>query len=121
MRLVQFDERALQRLVEEHVKEIAEDVLSEARRTCPRRDGALARSLKAEVESERGRVTGRVYSDLEYAAIVHEGRGPVEAKPGKVLGPLPGPYPRFVRRVGPAKGQPWLLEALKRAQPYPVR
>lgn len=121
-RLTRWDEGRFAELVADRVvTPVTEDVLAEARRTCPRRDGALARSLTYRVDVRGGEVTGTVYTDVEYAPYVHEGRGPVEARPGGALGPLPAPYPRFVRRVAAAEGQPWLLESLRSAQPFPVR
>lgn len=120
--LTRWDQTRFAALVADRiVTPMTEDVLAEARRTCPRRDGALARSLTHRVDVRGGEVSGTVYTDVDYAPYVHEGRGPIEAAPGKVLGPLPGPYPRFVRRVAAAEGQPWLLESLRSAQPYPVR
>lgn len=122
--LVEYNPGELKRIVEEHVLDLTIRVLEEARRTCPvgkgPSAGALKASLDAEVDERGDRIIGRVFSDLEYAMIVHEGRGPVRARPGKVLGPLPTPYPRFVRRVKAAPGNPWLLNALKTAQQYPV-
>lgn len=121
-RLKSWDDTAFAALVADRVvTPLTEAVHAEARRTCPRRDGALARSLTYRVDVRGGEVTGTVYTDVEYAPYVHEGRGPIEAAPGRALGPLPAPYPRFVRRVAAAEGQPWLLESLRRAQPYPVR
>jgi len=122
--LVEYNPAELTRIVEEHVLDLTIRVLEEARRTCPvgkgPTAGLLKASLDAEVDQRGDRIIGRVFSDLEYAMIVHEGRGPVRARPGKVLGPLPQPYPRFVRRVKAAPGNPWLLNALKTAQQYPV-
>lgn len=120
-RLIRFNRRELQRMTEEHVEELTGDVLRRARVTCPRDTGELRASLDSDVQSSGSRVVGTVGTRLEYAVYVHEGRGPVRARPGGVLGPLPAPYPRFVRSVGPAEGQPWLLQALQSAQPYPVR
>lgn len=130
-RLIRFDERELLNLVEDNVRDYTRAVFVEAVRTCPvgpsssrRRDGSrpgrLRDSLDWEVERRASRVIGTVGTSLEYALYVHEGRGPVRARAGSVLGPLPTPYPAFVRRVGPADGNPWLLRALQRAQPFPV-
>jgi len=122
--IIEYNPGELTRIVEEHVLDLTIRVLEEARRTCPVGKGpdagALKASLDAEVDEVNGRIVGRVFSDLDYAMIVHEGRGPVRARPGRVLGPLPQPYPRFVRRVRAAPGNPWLLEALKTVSPYPV-
>lgn len=122
--LTYYNPAELDSIVEDYVLDLTIAVLAEARRTCPigkgPRAGELKRSLDAEVDHVNGRVVGRVFSDLDYAMIVHEGRGPVRARPGKVLGPLPAPYPRFVRRVKAAPGNPWLLQALKTVSPAPV-
>lgn len=120
-RLIRFNRRELMRMTEEHVEELTADVLRRARITCPLDTGELRASLESDVRSSGTEVVGTVGTRLEYAAYVHEGRGPVRARPGGVLGPLSAPYPRFVRSVGPAEGQPWLYEALRDAQPYPVR
>lgn len=121
-RLTRWDEARFAALIADRVvTPVTEDVLAEAKRRCPRRGGELERSLTYRVDVRGGEVTGTVYTDVEYAPYVHEGRGPVEARPGGALGPLPAPYPRFVRRVAAAEGQPWLLESLRSAQPFPVR
>lgn len=121
-RLTSWDEARFVALVADRIIAPAtEEVWAEARRTCPRRDGDLARSLTYRVDVQSSQVAGTVYTDAPYAPYVHEGRGPVEARPGGALGPLPAPYPRFVRRVAAAEGQPWLLESLRAAQPWPVR
>lgn len=118
-RLKKWDEAAFARLVaDEIVQPLTDEVLARAQQTCPVRGGELARSLRSQVEVTSSKVTGAVYTDVEYAPYVHEGRGPIEAAPGRVLGPLPAPYPRFVRRVGPAEGQPWLREALEAARSW---
>jgi len=88
-------------------------VWNRALRTAPERDGDLWKSQKFKVWTEGTRVRGWVYTAIPYAPYVHQGRGPVQARPGKVLGPLPSPYPRFVRRVRAAAAQPWLVDALK--------
>lgn len=119
--LTRWDESRFAAMVADRiVAPLTEDVLAEARRTCPRRDGELARSLTYRVDVQGAEVVGTVYTDVPYAPYVHEGRGPVEARRGGVLGPLPAPYPRFVRRVAAAEGQPWLLESLRSAQPFPI-
>lgn len=124
LHLTHYNPNELKEIVEEHVLDLTIAVLAEARRTCPvgkgPTSGDLRASLDAEVDEVNGRIVGRVFSDLEYAMIVHDGRGPVVARPGRVLGPLPSPYPRFVRRVRAAPGNPWLLNALKSVSPYPV-
>ena len=121
-RLTSWDDARFAKLIADQIVIPAtEDVLAEAQRTCPRRDGDLARSLTYEIDVSGAEVVGTVYTDMPYAPYVHEGRGPVEAPPGGVLGPLPSPYPRFVKRVAAAEGQPWLREALRSAQPWPVQ
>lgn len=119
-RLIRFNDAAFRRMVTDHVEDITEDVYNQARVTTPYRTGDLESSIRRRVDTTGDTITGTVYTDLEYAVYVHEGRGPVRARPGGVLGPLPPPYPRFVKRVGPADAQPWLFEALRDAQPYPV-
>lgn len=120
-RLIRWREDRWERMVERYVRGLTRDVARLARSTVPRRSGELRRAHRTEVSTSGGRTVGRVIADTDYAVFVHEGRGPVRARPGGVLGPLPPPYPRFVRRVGPAQGQPWLFDALRRGQPHPVR
>lgn len=118
-RLTQWNSTLFAALVADQIiTPVTEAVLDEAKRTCPVRTGDLRDSLTYQVDVQGQKITGVVYTDAEYAPYVHEGRGPVEAAPGKVLGPLPAPYPRFVRRVGPARAQPWLLEALSAARAW---
>nr|WP_267887821.1 HK97 gp10 family phage protein [Streptomyces sp. NBRC 109706] len=121
-RLTRMNDAELRRIVADHVRQLTADVLAEAERTTPGSGrGELQRSHHMDVDDSGPVIVGRVWNSAPYAIYVHEGRGPIRAKPGKALGPLPPPYPRFVRRVRGAAGQPWLVEALERAQPYPVR
>jgi hypothetical protein len=76
------------------------------------RTGVLRSSIKHElVHRESGNITLHVGSNVDYALIVHEGRGPVFAKPGGVLGPMPGIGYR--KWVGPAAPRPFLTTAMR--------
>lgn len=58
-----------------------------------------------------------VGSELPYARIAHDGRGPVRAKPGKTLRFRVGGQVIFRKSVGPAAGTFYLLSALPKALP----
>lgn len=93
-------------------------VLREAQARCPVDTGKLRRSIYM-IEAVRGpdgelSVIIGAGSEVPYATYVHEGRGPIRARPGGVLGPmtLGGRPGQFRRSVGPAQGQPFLRDAL---------
>ncbi|MFC1418734.1 HK97 gp10 family phage protein [Streptacidiphilus cavernicola] len=111
-----------------HISEVTEQVLVAAQAICPRRSGATAASLHAEVEVVGDLVIGRVGSDSPVVGWLEEGTGlygprhqwitPIRAR---VLGPLPSPYPRFIARSRGMRAQPFLKRALEIGSPYPVR
>ena len=129
-----------------HIQDICDAVASEAKRNVKRDTGILAASIEPTVNVYGRLVVGRVGSPLEYARYLHEGTGiygpkgkpivPVTAKalrfkPGRMIGPLPagqrGTSPEdrgewvFARSVKGIPPHPFLVEALERISPYPVR
>ena len=129
-----------------HIDDITQAVRNESARNVKRDTGALAASLEPTVNVYGKLVVGRVGTPLEYARYIHEGTGiygpkhtpirPVTAKalrfkPGRMIGPLPagkaGTSPEdrggfvFARSVKGIPPHPFLIEALERVSPYPVR
>lgn len=135
---VRMNEAAIRRFIASPGGEVARTVnrytrLTEAACTaeCPVDEGQLRASVRSEVKIKGLSVTGRVWYPTPYAIYVHDGRGPVHAKPGKVLAFKPkkakgqrrkGKWNGwvFVKSVGPAKPNPWMYRALKRTVPWPV-
>lgn len=93
-------------------------VQSRARQLCPVDTGRLRSSISHQVKIENGIPVGIVGTNVKYARWVHDGRGPITAKPGKVLAfkPKGSNAVVFARSVGPAKGQPFLTKALEAAR-----
>jgi HK97 gp10 family phage protein len=76
----------------------------DARRRAPRRTGAGAASIEAElVDSGRGGTTYRVGPSLKYMEYQENGTGPIRARPGRVLRFKAGGVFVFARRT---KGVP---------------
>lgn len=92
-------------------------VLNRAIETCPVETGRMRSDHTMELILSGGSPAVRVGVNTEYAEWVHEGRGPIVPVRAKVLRFRPkgsGVYV-FAHRVGPAKAQPWLREALEAA------
>lgn len=76
----------------------------------------LSQSIHATViRTDSGGTSVRVGSDLHYAKWAEGGRGPIVARPGKVLAfrPRGSSTVVFAKRVGPAKAIRFLENALK--------
>lgn len=84
-----------------------------ARQLVPVDTGRLRASIATEIRGTGGGVVGVVGSNVKYARIVEEGRGPVVAK-GRALRFEIGGQIIFRKSVGPAKGKPYLRPALQR-------
>lgn len=81
--------------------------------------------MRAQIRSEMSGgkiVTGTIISPAEYTPYVHEGRGPVYPKRAKALRFKPKGSSAFVfaKKVKGYKGNPFLTDALKKGQPWPV-
>lgn len=118
--VVDLDEAAIAELVADIVGEVTADVANAARRRCPVDDGTLRASIRSMVSRRGGEVVGEVYSDLEYAAYVHEGTGiygpshrPIRPVRARVLSwQQSGAGRVFAREVRGQRTQPFLAEAL---------
>lgn len=82
-----------------------------AKALSPVRTGHLRRSLVSRVVAMTGQVVGRVGTNVPYARIVHEGRGPVHAKRARYLRFVIDGVVYFRKSVGPAKANPFLRKA----------
>jgi hypothetical protein len=89
-------------------------VEAEAKRQSPVRTGNLRRTITSRVE--QGGDRGIVGTNARYARAVHDGRGPVVAK-GKALRFKVGKQTVYRKRVGPAKGNPFMERAMRAARP----
>jgi hypothetical protein len=89
-------------------------VEAQVKRETPVRTGNLRRSITHRVEQGGNR--GVIGTNASYARAVHEGRGPVVARRGHVLAFTIGGKKIFRRRVGPAKGNPFLVRGLEAAR-----
>lgn len=91
---------------------LANRVVNGAKVRCNVDSGVLRNSIAAVSDSQSA--TWSVTARTHYARYVHEGRGPIEAAPGRVLAftPKGGGAVVFTRRVGPYKGNPFLRDAM---------
>lgn len=87
---------------------------------CPKRTGATARSFEWEVNRLGDKFVGRVWSDDPVVGYIEHGSRAVRNNP-KPMGPLPAPYPRFIRSRKAIPPRPFMARALRLAAPYPVR
>jgi hypothetical protein len=95
--------------------------------------GKMRSEINGETSIKGKRIIGRISSPAKYSMWVHEGRGPVYPKKAQALRFKPkkgrpqgrgargskGGYV-FAKRVGPYPGNPFLTDALKEGQPWPV-
>jgi phage gpG-like protein len=86
-----------------------------AKGLAPVRTGQLRGSITSEVRPAGGVITGIVGTNVPYARIVHDGRGPVVAH-GRALRFTIGGTVFFRKRVGPAKGNPFLRNAFAQSR-----
>lgn len=117
---VDLDEAAIADLIADVVGEVTTEVANAARRRCPVDNGALRASIRTQVSHRGGEVVGEVYSDLEYAAYVHQGTGiygpshrPIRPVRARVLSWEQAGVGRvFAREVRGSRAQPFLADAL---------
>jgi hypothetical protein len=98
------------------------DLYGDVRDLTPKcRTSDLQRSLQKQITQSARTTVGTVKSlgsVAPYNDIVHGGRGPVVAKPGKMLRlVLCNGQVLFRKRVGPAKANPFMDKGLDRAAP----
>jgi len=117
---VDLNDAAIVELVAGIVGEVTSDVANAARRRCPVDDGTLRASIRSRVSQRGGEAVGEVYSDLEYAAYVHQGTGiygpshrPIRPVRARVLSWEQAGVGRvFAREVRGSRAQPFLADAL---------
>jgi len=117
---VDLDEAAIAELIAGVVGEVTAEVAAVAQRRCPVDDGTLRASIRSRVSRRGGEVIGEVYSDLEYAAYVHQGTGiygpshrPIRPVRARVLSwQQAGAGRVFAREVRGSRPQPFLADAL---------
>ncbi|MFD7507893.1 HK97 gp10 family phage protein [Streptomyces sp. NPDC059853] len=131
---VDLDEAAIARdlgvdgRVGDLVRQVTADVAAAAQRRAPVVNGQLRASIRTSVTGTGTEVRGEVYTPLEYARYVHEGTGiygparrpirPVRAKALSWRGP--GGRRVFAAEVRGQRPNPFLLDALMEASPWPV-
>ena len=99
-------------------------VVGKAQRFAPRDTGNMANQIgPPEVRRLGGsgvevRIAANAQSKdgFPYPIAVEEGRGPIEAGPGKVLAFEVGGRMVFTKRVGPARAQPFMRPALQQSR-----
>ena len=87
-------------------------VEASAKRVVPVKTGNLRRSITHEVRATGGGMVGKVGTNVPYAERVEKGRGPVVATRAKVLRFEINGQVIYRKRVGPAKGKPYLRPAI---------
>lgn len=87
-------------------------LVSGAKRRCPVDKGRLRGSIRYEFISGR-KLAVRVGTDVEYAAAVHDGHGPIEPRNAKILHFFVGGEEVFTMRVEATTGVPFLKDALQ--------
>lgn len=114
------------------VRKVADRTVSYARSAAPVDQGTLRGSIHAEVSYSDRQVRAVVSADADYALYVHEGTG-VYGPRGRPIRPKRAQFLVFPSRRGGGRGglvfarevqgqrpNPFLLEALRRASPWPV-
>lgn len=93
--------------------QLGQRVRTRAVLNCPVRTGRLRSSIQMTLTSAPpSSVEFNVGTNVEYAYWVHEGRGPVRPVNKKVLHWVGPGGEVFTTYAGPAKGQPFLTDAL---------
>lgn len=99
-------------------------VVGKAQQLAPRDTGNMANQIGPPEVSRLGgtgvqiRIAASAQSrdGFPYPIAVEEGRGPIEAGPGKVLAFEVGGRMVFTKRVGPARAQPFMRPALQQSR-----
>lgn len=82
--------------------------------------GRLKNGHKERIEDEGSRLRGTVYNETEYAMSVHQGHKEIVPVEANVLVFRVNGQLVFAKKVKATKGNPWLVNALKAASPWPV-
>lgn len=106
--------------VEREVEAITFRVFQKTVDLCPKRTGDTAKTFEWEVTRVGDKFVGRVWSDDPVVGFIENGSRAVR-RSSKPMGPLPAPYPRFIRSRKAIPPRPFMARALRLAQPYPVR
>jgi hypothetical protein len=91
-----------------------------AKATCPVDNGRLKSSHEEDIVDEGARLVGTVSNPVEYALPVHQGHKEIVPTKAKALAFRVNGVLVFAQKVKATKGQPWLVNALKTASPWPV-
>jgi len=88
-----------------------------AKQTVGVKTGTLRRAITSQVKGSGTSIVAEIGTQgVPYARIHHDGRGPVVAR-GRALHFFIGGVEFFRKSVGPAKGNPFLTNALDRVRP----
>lgn len=82
--------------------------------------GRLKNTHTETITDEGSRLRGRVEATADYAIYVHEGHGVIRPKTAEVLVFRINGRLVYAKQVRPVAGDPWLVNALKAASPWPV-
>ncbi len=91
----------------------ANRLVSGAKRRCPVDTGRLRNSIRYDLGKDRKGVFARCGTDVEYAAVVHDGHGEITPKSASILHFTVGGEDVFTMRVAPVAGRPFLKDALE--------
>lgn len=91
-----------------------------AKVTVPVKTGRLKNGHKERIVDEGSRLVGTVYNETEYAMSVHQGHKEIVPVNGNVLVFRINGQLVYAKKVRATKGNPWLVDALKAASPWPV-
>jgi hypothetical protein len=108
-------------MVHRKVSSVVRQVSAVAKATVKVDTGRLKNTHTESVTDEGSRLRGRVAATADYALAVHQGHGVIRPKVASVLVFRVGGRLVYAKEVGPVAGDPWLLNALKRVSPWPVR
>lgn len=128
---VEVDEAELERILLQaavpEVTKVTQRTQTGAKRRAPVDTGLLRSSIYATVRVSPPLVVGEVGSNLEYAIYVHEGTGiygpsgkPITPKRSRVLVFKVRGKTVFAHSVKGQRPQPFLVDALEWASPWPV-
>lgn len=115
--------------VAQAVNDVAERTARAARSRAPVDSGRLRNSIRVRSHATASQFKAWVYTNVEYSVYVHEGTGiygprgrPIRPRRGRFLAwedPNGGGM-IFAREVRGQRPQPYLLDALRFASPWPV-
>ena len=91
-----------------------------AKATVPVDTGRLKNTHKEDVFDEGSLQRARVWATPDYSLSVHQGHKEIVPVNGNYLVFRVGGRLVYAKRVKATKGNPWLVNALKTASPWPV-